>query len=74
MDQRTFGGLFYLLCDEVGTLDWAVALQQLVDLLNEIATKAGKKISGLILRQLRQWITGLPNYIKAYLPISVCAS
>ena len=25
-DQRTIGGLFYLLCDEVGTLDWVVAL------------------------------------------------
>jgi chromosome segregation protein len=38
-DQRSIGGLFYLLCDEVGTLDWVVALQQLVDLINEIATK-----------------------------------
>ncbi len=27
-DSRSFGGLFYLLCDEVGTLDWTVALQQ----------------------------------------------
>lgn len=25
-DQRTLGGLFYLLCDEVGTMDWVVAL------------------------------------------------
>ena len=41
-DARSFGGLFYLLCDEVGTLDWAVALQQLLDHINEIATKAGK--------------------------------
>jgi hypothetical protein len=27
-DARSFGGLFYLLCDEVGTLDWVIALQQ----------------------------------------------
>ncbi len=73
-DQRSFGGLFYLLCDEVGTLDWAVALQQLVNLINEIATKAGKRISSLIQRQLQQWIAALPNYIKAYLPISCCES
>jgi hypothetical protein len=73
-DQRSFGGLFYLLCDEVGTLDWAVALQQLVDLINEIATKAGRKITALIQRQLQQWIAGLPNYIKAYLPILSCES
>jgi len=40
-DQRSFGGLFHLLCDEVGTIDWAIALQQLVDMINEIAAKAG---------------------------------
>lgn len=67
-------GLFYLLCDEVGTIDWAVALQQLLDLINEIAVKAGKTISVLIQRQLQQWIAGLPSYIKAYLPVSSCES
>ncbi|MBP1176485.1 hypothetical protein JOE49_003737 [Paenibacillus sp. PvR133] len=28
-DARSFDRLFYLLCNEVGTLDWVVALQQL---------------------------------------------
>jgi len=73
-DSRSFGGLFYLLCDEVGTLDWAIALQQLLDLIHEVAAKAGKKLSTLIQRQLQQWIAALPNYIKAYLPISCCES
>ena len=73
-DARSFGGLFYVLCDEVGTLDWAIALQQLLDLINEIATKAGKKLSALIQRQLQQWIAALPSYIKACLPISYCES
>lgn len=52
-DARSFGGLFYLLCDEVGELDWSVALQQLLDLINEVASKAGKKLSALIQRQLQ---------------------
>jgi hypothetical protein len=73
-DARSFGGLFYLLCDEVGTLDWVVALEQLLDVINEVAKKAGKKISALIQRQLQQWIAVLPNYIKACLPISCCES
>lgn len=73
-DQRTLGGLFYQLCDEVSTLDWAIALQQLVELINEIATKAGKKITKLIQSQLQYCIAGLPKYIKAYLPISSCES
>lgn len=29
-DNRTLGGLFHLLCDEVSQLDWAVALKQLI--------------------------------------------
>lgn len=73
-DARSFGGLFYLLCDEVGTLDWGIALQQLLDLINEIAKKAGKQLSTFIQRQLQQWIAALPNYIKACLPISYCES
>lgn len=73
-DPRTLGGLFYQLCDEVSTLDWAIALQQLVDLINDVAAKAGKKISKLIKCQLQHWIAGLPKYIKAYLPISSCES
>jgi hypothetical protein len=73
-DARTFGGLFYVLCDEVGTLDWTIALQQLLDLVSEIATKAGKRLSVLIQRQLQQWIASLPSYIKACLPISCCES
>ncbi|MEK8129903.1 hypothetical protein WMW72_18530 [Paenibacillus filicis] len=64
-DALSFGGLFYLLYDEVGTLVWMVALQQLLDLINEVANKAGMKLSALIKRQLGQWIAVLPNYIRA---------
>jgi hypothetical protein len=73
-DQRTLGGLFYELCDEIGDLDWAVALQQLIDLLEDVLEKSSKKMQKLIKSQLQQWIAGLPNYIRAYLPISVCES
>ena len=71
-DQRTLGGLFYDLCDEVSELDWAVALQQLIELLEDTLKKTNRKIRKLIKDQLQQWIKGLPNYIKAYLPISLC--
>lgn len=73
-DQRTLGGMFYELSDEVSDLDWAVALQQLIDLLEDTLKKCNKKTQKLIKSQLQQWIAGLPNYIKAYLPISVCES
>jgi len=31
-DHRTIGGLFYELCDKVNEFDWAIALQQLIEL------------------------------------------
>ncbi|MCD8501612.1 MAG: IS4 family transposase, partial [Bacillaceae bacterium] len=70
-DQRTLGGLFYELCDEVNELDWAVALQQLIELIQDALKQTSKAVTKLI---LQQWISGLPSYIKAYLPISVCES
>ena len=73
-DDRTLGGMFYELCDEVNDLDWAVALQQLIELLEDTLKKSNKKMQQLIKSQLQQWIADLPNYIKAYLPISVCES
>ncbi len=67
-DDRTLGGLFYELCDEIHELDWAIALQQLIELLMDVMHKTSKKITNLIKSQLQQWIDGLPLYIKAYLP------
>lgn len=73
-DERTLGGMFYELCDEVHDLDWAVALQQLIELLEDALKMSNKKVQKLIKSQIQHWIAGLPNYIRAYLPISVCES
>ncbi len=73
-DQRTLGGIFYELCDEVNELDWVVALQQLIELLQDALKQTNSKMKKMIESQLQQWIAGLPSYIKAYLPISLCES
>lgn len=73
-DDRTLGGLFEALCDEVSELDWAVALQQLLEILNDVSKKAGKKLSEFIKSQLQQWIMALPAYIRAYLSDWSCES
>lgn len=36
-DKRTLGGLFLAMCDELSCLDWAVALQQLLKILNDVS-------------------------------------
>jgi hypothetical protein len=56
----------------VNELDWAVALHQLIELLQDALKQTNKRIKKLIQRQLERWIFGLPSYIKAYLPISLC--
>lgn len=73
-DARILGGMFYALCDEVNDLVWAVAIQQLTELHEAALKKSNKKVQKPIKSQLQHWIAGLPNYIRAYLPISVCES
>ena len=73
-DQRTLGGLFAQLADELNELDWAIALNSLLELLSDISNAASKKIKKFIDCQLRNWFAGLPNYIKLYLPNLSCES
>ncbi|WP_425060284.1 IS4 family transposase ISDha5 [Sporomusa carbonis] len=73
-DARTLGGLFLAMCDELAELDWVVALTQLLEILNGVVEKANKRVAKFIKCQLSQWMAALPNYIKAYLPISICES
>ncbi|HWR09474.1 IS4 family transposase [Sporomusa sp.] len=73
-DERTLGGLFLSMCDELSNLEWAVALQQLLEILNDVSKKVKKSVVKLIKSQLQHWFAGLPSYIKAYLPNLCCES
>lgn len=73
-DDRTLGGMFFELCDEVNELDWAVALQQLIELLDDALKKTNNKFRKMIKSQLQDWVASLPNYIKVYLPNLCCES
>lgn len=50
-DHRTLGGFFYELCEEIQDLDWAVALQQLVELLQDTLKKTNSRIKKIIENQ-----------------------
>lgn len=62
-DDRTIGGLFYELCDEINELDWAVALQQLIELLQDTL----KKINKMTKKSLK---VNYSNGLQAFLVIS----
>ncbi|SFL03425.1 IS4 family transposase [Brevibacillus centrosporus] len=73
-DTRSLGGLFLLFADEIRDLDYQTALQQLMTLFMKMAeTKTGQE-KAFVFCQLREWIAGLPNYIKGYLPNLSCES
>lgn len=65
IDQRTLGGMFYELCDEASDLDWAVALQQLFEILEDALNKSNNKFKKIIKNQLS-------SGLLVYLTISRC--
>lgn len=73
-DDRTFGGLFYLFCDEVRDMDLKTALQHLMVFILTILDKRPKNEKTTILCQLNNWISCLPNYIKDLLVNWSCES
>ncbi|WP_077706676.1 hypothetical protein [Virgibacillus dokdonensis] len=52
----------------LNSLDWAEALQQLIEILDDAIKHTNKSLQKLIKGQVRQWRAGLPRYIKGYMP------
>ena len=73
-DNRTFGGIFYLFCDEVRDMDLKTAIQNLMVFILTILDKRPRNDKATILCQLYNWINGLPNYIKGLLANLCCES
>lgn len=73
-DEKSLGGLFFLFSDEVRDLDLASALQQLMTFFMNVAEAKTKRNKQAVIRQVLEWITGLPNYIKGLLPQLSCES
>ncbi|AYW45772.1 transposase [Tetragenococcus koreensis] len=71
-DERTLGGLFYELGDQIKELDWSAALIELVHIIQVVSEESGKQLQDFITSQLQHWVDTLPHYIKAYLPNLVC--
>ena len=71
-DNRTFGGMFYLFCDEVRDMDLKTALQQLM--VYVFSLMANKSMQQEVFCQVRDWVRQLPNYLKALWPNLLCES
>jgi hypothetical protein len=64
-DARSFGGLFFLFCDEVRDMDLKTALQSIMQILLEIKKLVDPNKGKDVFCQLKQWFASQPSYIKA---------
>ncbi len=64
-DQKTFGELFFMCCDDIQDMDLITALQNLmafmIDLVNEMKSVSVETVKN----QLQQWIERQASFIKA---------
>ena len=68
-DERTLGGLFLIMCDEVKDMDLKTAIQNIALLLMKTIVKLSKKFSEEILRQVKLFFFEQPRYIQKMLGI-----
>jgi hypothetical protein len=73
-DEKSLGGLFFLFSDEVRDLDLVTALQQLMTFFMDVTEAKTKRNKQAVIRQVLDWIAGLPSYIKGLLPQLSCES
>ncbi len=73
-NDRTLGSLFFLFFDEVRDLDLKTALQRLTVFFFELAEAKTKPDKSAVFRQLQQWISSLPSYIKGLFTQLSCES
>lgn len=64
-DEKTFGELFFMFCDDIQDMELTTALQSLMGLFLEQLNAVGFKKSIVIKNQLQQWIDCQASFIKA---------
>jgi hypothetical protein len=63
-DPRSFGGLFFLLCEEIHDLDYETALSQLMYFCMMLLNYVPKEFAKALSCQLMYWIASQPVYIQ----------
>ena len=66
-DEKTYGELFFMFCDEVQDMDLTSALQDLMVLFKELVTMVSCDITKLIKSKVTNWIASQPLFIQSLL-------
>lgn len=73
-DSRSFGGLFYLFCDEIRDIDFKTALQHLMLFILNFLNNKNQREKSSVICQLKEWMGHFPSYIKALFAELSCES
>ncbi len=64
-DERSYGELFYMFCDDIQDMDLTNALQSLMALFVYIATEFSAQITEMIKNQVNNWMASQARFIQA---------
>jgi len=73
-DSKTFGNLFYVLCEDVIDMDYLTALQSLIDIFQTLAEAKVVLNMDIFKSQMNKWLAALPSYFKQCFDLSGCES
>ena len=64
-DQKTYGELFFMFCDDIQDMDLTNALQGLMSLFTDIASIVSADITELLKSKVNDWMASQPLFIQA---------
>lgn len=64
-DQKTYGELFFMLCDDIQDMDLTNALQGLMSLFTDMVTMVSADITEMLKSKVEDWMKSQPLFIQA---------
>lgn len=64
-DQKTYGELFFMFCDDIQDMDLTTALQGLLSLFVDIASMVSADITEILKSKVNDWMATQPIFIQA---------
>ena len=70
-DQKSYGELFFMYCEDIQNMDLTNALQSLMALFVEHMSTLSADITSVLKSKVTEWIASQPRFIQALLE-SIC--
>jgi hypothetical protein len=64
-DQKTYGELFFMFCDDIQDMELTTALRGLMSLFTDIVSNVSAEITEMLKSKLNDWMASQPLFIQA---------